>query len=164
MAGVEVKARILFETLDAHGHEVDLSTFPCPACRRAIETEGFCDEHKVGFVAKLAYFSRLTHELARAKVVEPSTIACSACARNARTRGWCSKHRLGMAGHFAIADREAYARVDKSLGILQVANEAATRCEYCATAIVTDTFCPVHRIKYREGKAQKPTASPPAAK
>jgi hypothetical protein len=164
VAGVQVRSKLLFETLDAHGHQVDLSTFSCPSCRRAIEMEGFCDEHKVGFVSKLAYFSRLTYELARGTVLDPAGISCAVCRRNAQGHGWCGKHRVGMAGPFAIRDRDAFQRVEKAIGILEIANEAAIRCEHCAMAIVTNTFCPVHRIVYKDGKALKmsPPQPPPS--
>lgn len=64
LAGVTIRSKLLFETLDAHGHDLDLTSFECATCRAAIESSGFCDEHRTGFVDGRAYFSRLTHDLA----------------------------------------------------------------------------------------------------
>ena len=160
VGGVRVRSKMLYETLDAHGHTLDLSTFTCPECRKAIETDGFCTQHRNGFIAKQTYFSRLTYELGRGRVADPKTIACPVCRRNARRRGWCAKHHVGMAGPFAIADREAWQRAVQALEILEIANAAAERCEGCALAIVTDTFCPTHRIRYRDGRAAGPSSPP----
>ena len=153
IGGVTVPSRWLFDTLDAHGHDVDTTTFTCPSCRRAIATDGFCDEHKTGFVAKRAYFSWLTYALAHGDRKRPSEIACAVCRRNAASHGWCEKDRIGMIASVAIAHRDDYERTLHALLIVEMANEAAKRCEYCAAAIVTDTTCPVCRIQYRDGRA-----------
>src|SRR5262245_17323887 len=58
IAGLAIETPLLFETLDAHGHEVDLDSFQCSGCKRAIETDGFCETHGIGFVSDLAYYSR----------------------------------------------------------------------------------------------------------
>jgi hypothetical protein len=57
---VAIPSRLLYDTMDAHGHTLDLSTFTCPSCRGAIDADGSCDEHRIGFVRKQAYYSRLT--------------------------------------------------------------------------------------------------------
>src|SRR5580765_7031625 len=33
VGGVKVTSRWLYETIDAHGHQLDLTTFTCPSCR-----------------------------------------------------------------------------------------------------------------------------------
>ncbi len=155
VANVEIRSKVLYETLDAHGHVLDLSTFACPSCRNAIESEGFCEEHRVGFVHGLAYFSRLTYELARAETSDTNKITCRICRKNAETHGWCPKCKLGRVGHFAIRDERAYQHVAKAVDILVAANEAVARCEMCAVAMVTDTTCPLCRITYKDGRATK---------
>src|SRR5512145_2390386 len=65
VGSIEVVSRLLYETLDAHGHAVDPTTFECPSCQEAIATAGFCETHRVGFIGGQAYFSRLSYELAR---------------------------------------------------------------------------------------------------
>jgi tetratricopeptide (TPR) repeat protein len=158
VAAVEIHSRLLWDTLDAHGHTLDLSTFTCESCRKAIATDGFCEDHRVGFLGGLAYFSRLTYELARGEKREPSGVACPVCRKNADSLGWCDTHGLGMIGAVAIKDRQAYDRAAKSVEILRAASKEAERCEHCAMAMVTDTQCPMHRITYKDGRPLSPPA------
>ena len=152
VALVEITSRSLFDALDTHGHDVDPSTFSCGACQAAIRTDGFCEEHRTGFVSQRAYFSRLTHVLAKGSPRSMAEIDCPVCRENARTLGWCDSCRIGMVGRIAIEDNESFDHVSRALAIVAVAQEAAATCEYCAVAIVTDTQCPVCRIRYRDGK------------
>jgi rubrerythrin len=149
---VEIRSQRLYEALDAHGHDLDLSTFECPACRRAIEEDGFCEEHRIGFVAGQAYFSALSYQLARGDKVRIADITCPTCRENARSRGWCERHQVGMVGHVAIRSKRDYERVATTLGILEKANVEAPRCEYCAVAMVFDGYCPVCKASYKDGK------------
>ena len=153
VGGVKVQSRWLYEAADAHGHQLDLSTFTCPACRAAIATSGFCEIHRVGFVHELAYYSRLTYELARGEVHPVSSISCPTCRKNAETYGWCSKSGVGMVGPFAIRNRVDFERAVEALKIFMVANETARRCNTCAVAIITDSECPACKIRYKNGKA-----------
>jgi hypothetical protein len=161
IGGVEVGSKMLFETLDAHGHDVDLATFDCPSCRQAIERQGFCDEHRVGFVEDRAYFSKLGWRLARGKRVDLSKIRCPRCREHARSRGWCASCGRGMAGAIALSDRKAWNEVDRALAIVERADQAATRCVHCAVAMVTDTDCAFCRIAYRDGRAVEGRAPVP---
>ena len=152
VGSVEVTSHLLFEALDAHGHDVDTSTFDCPSCRKAIETNGFCPEHRIGFRNELAYFSRLTYELARADRVGVRDVACPVCRKHMESRGWCAACGVGMVGHARFRDRRTFDRVDHALDIVEAANRVAARCEHCAAAMVTDTMCPVCGIRYEDGK------------
>ena len=156
IAAVEVRSRYLFDVLDPHGHSLDLSTFECTSCRRAIATEGFCEEDRIGFVDQRVYFSRLSYELARGEIRDAGKIECSVCRRNAVSQGWCEACKLGMVGRVAIHDREAYRQLSEAIRMLRLANEAAERCEHCAAALVTNTECPVCRISYQDGRATLP--------
>jgi RNA polymerase subunit RPABC4/transcription elongation factor Spt4 len=143
--------------MDAHGHQVDTRHLALvyPACERAIATDGYCAEAKIGFVRGSAYFSRLTYLLALGKPLRDAEIQCPVCRRNAETHGWCGSCNVGMAGHIAIEDRQAFQEIEGALRVLEVADEAAKRCEQCAVAIVTDTHCPLCRIAYKDGKPAK---------
>ena len=151
VADVKIRSWLLYEQMDAHGHAIDMTLFPCPVCRNAYASEGYCEEHKIGFVAKQAYFSRLTFELARAAKTDPRTIACPVCRKNSRGHGWCAKHQIGMVNDFAIQGRERYDQVAKAIDILGAAERVSERCEHCALAIVTDSRCPFHKITYKDG-------------
>jgi hypothetical protein len=153
VGGIKVTSRWLYEFMDAHGHQLDLSTFTCPTCKSAIATNGFCELHHVGFVNQLAYYSLLTYELGKAEARPPSTITCATCRKNSETYGWCARSGLGMVGPFVIRNRQDYDRAVSALKIFLVANETAKRCNYCAGAILTNSECPACRIRYKDGKA-----------
>lgn len=159
VGNVKLRSHLLYETMDAHGHVLDFSTFQCPECQKAIDSDGYCEEHRIGFVKKLTYFSRLTYELARGERRDPAKITCPVCRKNARDRGWCEAHQIGMVGDLAILGRDRYQHLSKQIEILELANKASERCEYCAVAIVTDSLCPYHRITYKDGH---PVPAPPA--
>jgi hypothetical protein len=154
-ASVRIPSERLYKTLDPHGHKLDLSTFECPNCRAGIEKDGFCEQHRIGFVSGIAWFSRLTWEMARGKPFDPAASACAVCRRNAQTHGWCEEHGQGLVGGVVIQDRAAYERVVKDIEVLRAAVEMAARCEACAVAMVTDKQCPYHRISYRDGRPVK---------
>lgn len=152
VAEIPIHSALLHETLDAHGHQVDPDTFECEACRKAIATDGFCEKDRIGFIGGLAYFSRLTYELARGEWMPPGALSCPICRKNAEDGpGWCDQCERGMVGHTAIRDREAYEATAKAVAILRAAIEMTERCEHCAVAMVTDTDCPYHRIFYKDG-------------
>ena len=152
----EITSKRLYETLDAHGHDLKLDSFTCPTCRQAIESDGLCEAHKIGFVSGQAYFSVLTFHLAKGERREPSDLECPVCRENAESHGWCEACGVGMVGHTAIADEADYARVLRAIEVLHMAIDAAERCEDCALAIITDTRCPVCRILYKDGKPLEP--------
>ena len=160
VAALPIHSRLLFEQLDAHGHELDLTTFTCPACRKGIAESGYCDEHHLGFVGRLVYFSRLTFELARGERRDPLLIECAACIKNASWQGWCEKDHVGMVGQVAIMDRAAWQRAAHAMEIVRAADETAKRCEQCAIAMVIDGECPLCRITYKDGAKVKPGAVP----
>jgi hypothetical protein len=153
VGGVKVTSRWLYEFADAHGHQLDLSTFTCPTCRAAIATNGFCEVHRVGFVDKLAYYSLLTYELGKGRSKPVSTISCATCRKNSESHGWCAKSGVGMIGPFEIGNRQDFDRAVSALEIFLVANEASHRCNYCAGAILKDSECPACKIRYKDGKA-----------
>ena len=144
---------MLFEALDAHGHDVDPDSFRCESCQHALKTDGFCKDHRIGFRNGQAYFSRLTHVLSGGRVLPIGEIDCPLCRANAEDQGWCDTHGIGMIGNVAIEDRESYEHAVESLRILHEAIRAAGECEHCAVAIQTDTTCPRCRIRYRDGES-----------
>ena len=156
IAGITIHFKLVFEQMDAHGHVVDLSTFQCETCQKAIQTEGFCERDSVGFVKKLAYFSRLTYELARGERTPRAGITCRICRKNVESQGWCERCKIGRIGPVAIRDREAYERAAHAADLLRAANEAAVRCEWCGVSVLTNARCPVCRITYKDGKPVPP--------
>jgi hypothetical protein len=103
VADTAIHSKILYDALDAHGHDVDVASLPCASCREAARTDGFCTEHGRGFVHGQAYLSRLSYHLARgereAVQEELATLAlaldkvatCELCAAAMVLDGTCPK-------------------------------------------------------------------------
>lgn len=153
IAGLEIHTPLLFEALDAHGHQVNLASFKCPGCRRAIETQGFCEEHRIGFISGLLYYSRLTYLVARARSSGPAA-PCPQCRRVAAEGGWCAAcGGAGFAGPVRFRDKRDYQEVVRALDLVRRADVVGERCEFCAVAMATDSVCPKCKLQYRGGVA-----------
>ncbi len=153
-AGIQIPSRMLWEAIDAHGHEVDPDSIDCEGCLAAMAADGYCEIHFMGFVGGEAYFSRLAYLMAQGSVVEPAKVDCAICRENAETSGWCERHGRGMLGAVAIDDRSAWEQAQRAYRVLLLAIEKAESCELCASAMVGDGRCPVHRTSYEDGKAK----------
>lgn len=160
VAGVEIRSEILFEVIDAHGHDLDLSTFTCPWCKSAIESDGFCEEHRIGFVGEQAYFSKLTYLLALGEPLSADEITCPVCRKNAESHGFCTACGIGMAGHIAFRGRQEYEEVERNIRILEAAAEVAKRCGHCGGAVLGNSTCPYCQISYRDGVQVSPAPPP----
>jgi hypothetical protein len=147
---VDIRSAWLFDAVDPYGHDVDITMFPCPVCQRANQTNGFCAEHKMGFVNKRAYFSVVTHHLAKGTVRQAAQLSCPLCRKNTRAHGWCDTHQVGMIGMVALTDRQEYDEAVQAAEVLREASRIAARCDRCAVALITGTECPY--IVYKDGK------------
>ncbi len=150
---VELRSKHLWHILDAHGHRLNVENLGCDDCVKASVTGGYCAKSKIGFVDGEAYFSRLTWALARGEQQEGVAPECATCREHSTSAGWCEACGVGRVGNRAFRDRAEFEQLLQDLEILQIASEAADRCEYCAAAIVTDTECPYCRIEYKGGAA-----------
>ncbi|MFQ5501296.1 MAG: hypothetical protein ACE5EQ_03225 [Phycisphaerae bacterium] len=152
VAGVAIPSRLLFETLDAHGHDLDLRSIFCPTCRSAIESDGFCAACKIGWFNKQAYFSRLTYWLAQGESRDKAGLTCERCRKLTGQAEWCDSCGVGSVGNVAFRDRAAYEAARPEYERLRAAVKTLDRCEYCAVALWTDTTCFDCKITYQDGK------------
>ena len=152
VAGVRLTSWELFEALDTHGHEVDIDLLSCSTCKQAHAGDGFCDEHRFGFVDGMAYFSALTYSLAKGEARQPSTISCPVCRKNSQTHGWCPTHEVGMVGTVELRNEDDYRRAAAAYRRLLQARETAERCEVCAAVTIMDGTCRTHNATYKDGK------------
>jgi hypothetical protein len=152
MAGLPVRSRFLYEVLDAHGHDIVPEDVKCETCRKALQGDGYCPIHKMGFVHGEAFLSPLTYHLARARTIDPATLTCPICRKHTHGIGWCDKDRVGIAGPFAIDDRREFDELVKAYTILLTAVDMSRKCETCAGAMITDGYCAVHHVKYDGGR------------
>lgn len=152
VAAVPIRDKMLFEWMDAHGHELDLNAVKCPTCKDGIAHDGYCETCRIGWVHKLGYFSRLTYHLAKGKSCDPSTLGCEACRKNSENCGWCPSCGVGMIGNVAIPTRADFDGGVRGFELMLAAIEASKRCEACPMAIMTDMPCFYCRVTYKDGK------------
>jgi hypothetical protein len=165
VASVEVRSKMLYEFLDAHGHDIKPASIECGSCQAALETDGFCERCRWGFVDKKLYFSRLTYQLARGEVKDVSKLTCRACAKNAAKaklpldpHRWCEQCKVGMVGNVAFKEKKDFEAASRELDRLLRAVRATQRCEQCAVALMQDATCLACGITYKNGTN---TQSPP---
>ena len=159
VAGFRIPSHALFEALDAHGHDINPASIKCESCKKALETDGFCEKCRMGFLRGKAYVSRLNYHLAHGKIRNPADIKCGTCKANTAKYGWCDVCKVGMVGHVALADKRHYEPAAREAEILVRAIALAEKCELCAAAMVLDGKCPRCKIEYKDGQAA-PKKSP----
>ncbi len=152
VGSLRLTSKLLYDEVDAHGHDFDPAKLSCETCRAALASDGYCERHRRGFVAGRAYVTFLAYHLAQGGRVEPAELGCTACRQNARSFGWCQACGQGMIGHVAVKDREVYERLAVDYEILIRANERSATCESCAAAMVLDGTCGRCNVSYRGGK------------
>lgn len=150
VASIRIPSRVLFEVLDAHGHDIDPDRLWCGTCIRAFKTGGFCESCGIGFFRKQAYLSRLAWSVATGEVRDPSTIDCATCRKNAEGHGWCDSCGIGMVGNLALRSRADMEKAAEAFSRLRRALRALARCEACAVAMFAGGRCPFCRISYRQ--------------
>ena len=162
VASLEVKSYILFEALDAHGHDVDTKNLQCAGCRFVITRDAWCGDCRIGYVKEHAYFSKLTYVLALGEPLDTTKITCRVCKDHAADRklpleadGWCEACGIGIVGNTAYRDRKTFKKARREYERLLRAVEKSAECEMCAAAMIYDRRCPTCRISYENGKAVK---------
>ena len=152
VAGVRIPSHVLYEALDAHGHVIDIKTVTCPTCRRALETDGYCESCRAGFFHKQLYCTSITYRLAKGRVTPPEVLSCPTCRMNAESQGWCEACGVGMIGLTAYHDREQFQATLAEYRLLLEAIDKLKSCDICATAMIFDSYCPIHDATYKNGK------------
>lgn len=152
IAGLKITSRLLHEALDAHGHDVNRNSLECSDCRAFYDSDGYCEDHFLGFHGRKAYTSRLTFLLARGKAKDVTKLECAECRKHSRSHGWCEKCRIGWVGNVAFPKQELMKAAAKQYELLVAAVKTLPRCEFCAIALFMSSRCPKCRIIYKDGK------------
>lgn len=152
VAGAPIESRALFEALDAHGHDLVPESITCESCRAAMPVDGYCEKCRIGWYRNQAYFSRLTHVIAKGRSLDTARIQCPICRSRATGYGWCEACQRGMIGNFAVTDRKEFDEGCRGYDLMLVAIALSGKCESCALAALTDTECPSCRITYKDGR------------
>ena len=155
VAAMKIESAMLFEALDAHGHDIDPQSIKCRWCTTAVESDGFCDSCSRGFVKRRLYFSKLTWLLAGGKPQKRSAIACQQCRQNSESSGWCKPCRTGMVGNVALQDEKKFRQAKQEYQLLLKAVRKSATCESCAVAMFTGARCPICKISYKRGGKTK---------
>jgi len=152
IAGFKITSEQLFEALDAHGHDIDPNRILCPSCKKALDSDGYCEPCRMGFVGKKAYLSRLTYALARGRPHDLSQLSCATCKKNGQRFGWCETCKVGMLGNVAISERKEFERGTNEIELLLSAVEKLEKCESCAVALFAGGRCLTCMIAYHAGQ------------
>ncbi len=152
VAGIAIESEFLFEVIHPHGHVIDPKQVECSSCQTALENDGFCEQCRIGFVNKEAYFSELPHQLAKGEPMKHAQIECPVCREHTKRYGWCDACRRGMVGPVAIRDRAGYKTAVTAYEIVLAAIRIQQKCKWCAAAMVADGFCPTCKKRYKGGK------------
>jgi len=155
VAGIRIGSEMLFDALDAHGHDVDPQRIQCRSCQTALDNDGYCEPCRMGFVRKQAYLSRLTYILARGETLDAGTSACATCKANAARYGWCDACKAGMLGNHRLRDPALFALGTKELDRLYEALATLDKCETCAVAKMCDGTCITCKISYKARETTK---------
>ncbi|MAB78617.1 MAG: hypothetical protein CMJ89_04615 [Planctomycetes bacterium] len=152
IAGTEVSSKLVFDALDAHGHEYESESIDCESCQEAITTSDYCLDCSRGYWEGKAYFSVLSYQIAKAeRGVEPGCAGCKAAVDEAR---WCSECLCGRIGDVSIRNRDDFEKAAGAFMVLRKALEEVQRCELCAASMAIDGTCPRCKIAYRRGHAR----------
>jgi len=151
LAGMPIPSQIVFDALDAHGHDYELDRIECPECRAAIPREGFCTTCKLGYWQEACYFSQLSYQVARAERRDAGD--CEGCRELRGRSGWCEASELGWIGEVAISSRPDYEKAEAAYLVLVAALDELERCELCAASMAIDGICPSCWIAYDNGVA-----------
>jgi hypothetical protein len=152
VAGVRIESELLYEEIDAHGHDIDPARIECKSCQEALKADGFCEKCRMGFVHKQAYLSRLTYYVARGETKDVATIACPGCTKNSERHGWCDACEVGMVGNVAFKLKTEFEQAAKAYDVLREAVATVQRCLTCAVAMVIDGRCPACKVAFRDGR------------
>lgn len=163
VAGLRVESARLFETMDPHGHDLDLDSITCETCRLAIADGGFCKRCGMGYIGRKTYFTQLTYSLATGQSLRPEGCSCQVCLGNIGDSGWCDACQRGIVGNVAIRDRDTF---DMAAGEFELLHRAIARvpaCELCGCAMMVHRTCPNCLISY-ESRNESPPAVPAEAR
>ncbi len=157
LAGVQVRSRMLFEVLDAHGHEIQISALRCETCRKSAAEDGYCESCRIGFIGKKAFFTRLTYELAKGRPVQVTDPTCESCRKKDVRTWWCDRCQKGRIGNVTIRTQSGFDAAKVEFDRLLEAIDMLAKCESCAVAYFARSYCATCRKSYESPRSvEKP--------
>lgn len=153
-AGLTIKSEKLHTALV--GQKVNAYKMKCASCKKALKTDGECKSCGVSFAGKKAYKSAAAAKLAKGKAVNVSAISCPGCKKAASGAGQCCG--TNYVGQKSYKNDASYREAKEALALVKLA--AASKCEDCAVAMVTDGKCASCNLSFKNGKPTKKTVNP----
>lgn len=153
--GVKLVSEKLYNALV--GFEINKDKMRCPSCKTAFEHNGQCEHCRIGIADGKAYRSPVSYRLAKGKVITEELMSscpkqCGECKKAYTENGRCEECKVGfVAGRMYTTD-EDYKAAQAAHAVLVRAAKAATMCESCATAMVTDGTCDHCKVKFKDGQ------------
>ena len=141
VATVERDMRILLLAVWLSGIGLFVGAPPAPApctCASAVETNGWCEPHHVGYVASVRIPSRLLYDVldAHGHTLDLSTFHCPSCRKAIETDGYCGEHRIGF-----LHGQAYFSRLTYELARGEVRDSAAIACPVCRKNAQSHGWC-----------------------
>ena len=140
----------LWDVIDPGGHAIDPDGIRCSDCLTAFVSDGYCVKSHIGYVDGRAYVSRLSYLLAKDGQRLGAVPDCATCRAHLDEPGWCDHCRRGIVGNLSIRDQADFKELMRERERLICAVRLASRCDLCAVAFFTHSFCSRCHIDYNE--------------
>ncbi len=110
----------------------------CRSCAEARATNGWCDTHRVGYVASVPIRSeRLHHAVdAHGHDVDPASFTCRSCVEALGRDGFCEAHRMGF-----VRKQAYFSRLTYLLARGEPAEPSTIGCAVCRKNAETHGWC-----------------------
>lgn len=149
--GVELTSEKLFKAME--GSKVDKAEMKCPGCKKAAETNGKCEHCNVSIANGQAFHSNVSFALAKGTPVSAEkAAACEGCKAAHEENGFCTGCNVGFVASRIFASEDSYKAAKAAFATLVKAVSAATKCDECAVAMVTDGECEHCKVSFKDGK------------
>ncbi len=153
--GVELASQKLYDALA--GLSVESDKVRCPGCAKAQKEQGHCEHCKVYSANGKFYKSPFSYALAKGTPINAEKMAssshkCAECEKAFKENGRCEHCGVGFVAGRMFKGDEPYKVALAAYDLLKRAVKAATSCEECAVAMVTDGKCSDCKVKFDNGK------------
>ena len=101
--------------------------------------------------------SPVAHALDKGMLVSSDSSAkcasgCAGCKEAFKSNGWCDKCGVGLVAGRMFKEQSDHKAALVAYKTLTKAASAASNCEACAVAMVTDGSCEHCKVKFKDGK------------
>lgn len=136
------------------GKKVDVAMVKCDGCKKAIATNGKCEECDMYVVKGVVYKSPVSYKLMSGEAKNPEECAakCKGCGEACKNGGWCEGCEAGFVAGRMYKGKDDYKAAKEAHMTLANAIKAAKKCEACAVAMVTDGTCGQCKVSFEDGK------------